>query len=273
MNDGRALKGGATMKRVQAQNSKTRIAVIAAFLLLPFLSLSIWHWATATPDTEDKLQRIVEKYGYSAVAPPSRLFGPGTFTTVEKLSNGNLKLHPTCIMDDDILAAKWRKSRTVQESLFSAIEQTFASSAKALAVSDTNAAGRRVKGFDFSLREIYVVTMSDEGLRSLRNQYLKGSCEEVVIGNLRNGAEVCQSQEVLEADLSYKAHDEDELQGSVNVGFTGRATGSTGGDRRAKERHELRGKALFLGARIGNCFRLFDNDQIADNSRTGVGGF
>ena len=163
------------MERHQKQNPKARIAVIAAFLLLPFLSLSIWHWATATSDTEDKLQQVVEKYGYYAVAPPSRLFGPGTFTTVEKLSNGNLKLHPTCIMDDASLAAKWLRSRTVQENLFHAIEQTFESSAKVVNVSQTNAAGKRVKGFNFSLRDIYVITISDEGLNSLRRQYLKGA--------------------------------------------------------------------------------------------------
>lgn len=261
------------MNLLQRQNPKVRMAVIGAFLLVPFASLSIWYWMTGTPDTDDKLQRIVEKYGYSAVAPPSRLFGPGTFTTVEKLANGNLKLHPTCLMDDDTLAAQWRKSRTVQESLVSAIEQTFESSAKALDVANTNAAGRRVQGIDFSLRDIYIVTLSDESLRRLREQYLKGSCEEVVIGNLRAGAEVCQSQEVLEADLIYDVHDADELEGGADIGLTKEATGSLKGVQRVKARHELRGKALFLGARIGHCFRLPDNAQVANNGRTTLRGY
>ena len=90
-------------------------------------------------------------------------------------------------------------------------EQTFASSAKALDFIESNATGKRVKGFDFALRNIYVVTLSDEGLRGVRRQYLKDDCEEVVIGNLRAGADVYQSEEVLEADLVYMTNVQDEL--------------------------------------------------------------
>ena len=36
-----------------------------------------------------------------------RLYGPGIFTTVETLPNGTIRLHPTCTMDDDKLAAMW----------------------------------------------------------------------------------------------------------------------------------------------------------------------
>jgi hypothetical protein len=189
------------MEIFQTLNPKARMAMLGAFLMLPFLGLGIWYWATRTSDTDDRLRRIVEKYGYSAVTPPSRLFGPGTFTTVEKLSNGTLQLRPTCIMDDGTLAAKWSKSPTVDESLVSAIEQTFAASAKALDSIESNTTGKRVRGFDFALRNIYVVTLSDEGLRGVRRQYLKDACEEVVIGNLRAGA--AESEEVLEADLVY----------------------------------------------------------------------
>jgi hypothetical protein len=55
-------------------------------------------------------------------------------------------------MDDGTLAAKWSKSPTVDESLVSDIEQTFASSAKALDFIESNTTGKRVKGFDFARR-------------------------------------------------------------------------------------------------------------------------
>jgi hypothetical protein len=256
------------------QNPKARMAMLGAFLMLPFVGLGLWYWATRSSDTDDQLTRIVEKYGYSAVTPPSRLFGPGTFTTVEKLSNGTLQLRPTCIMDDGILAEKWSKSPTVDESLVSAIEQTFASSAKAFDSIESNTTGKRVKGFDFALRNIYVVTLSDEGLRGVRRQYLKDACEEVVVGNLRAGAAVCQSEEVLEADLVYKTNVEDELEAGVKGGIAGRATGSIASDQRAKNHFETRGDDLFLGARVGqrHCFRLTDNGQISDSGRTLAGG-
>jgi hypothetical protein len=247
----------------QTQNPKARMAMLGAFLLLPFLGLGIWYWATRTSDTDDQLRRIVEKYGYRAVTPPSRLYGPGIFTTVETLPNGTIKLHPTCTMDGDKLAALWSKSPTVDESLFSAIEQTFASSAKALDSIESNATGKRVKGFDFALRNIYVVTLSDEGLSGVRSKYLKDACEENVIWNLRAGARVCQSEEVLEADLGAGA----------KVGIAGRATGSVASDQQAKNHFETRGDDLFLGAKVGDryCFQL-DNGQISESGRTLAGG-
>ena len=250
------------MEILQTQNPKARMTMLGAFLLVPFLGLGIWYLATRTSDTDDQLRRIVEKYGYSAVTPPSRLFGPGTFTTVEKLSNGTLQLRPTCIMDDGTLAAKWSKSPTVDESLVSAIEQTFASSAKALDSIESNTTGKRVKGFDFALRNIYVVTLSDEGLRGVRRQYLKDACEEVGIGNLRAGAAVCQSEEVLEADLVYKTNVEDEIGAGVKGGIAGRATGSIASDQQPK--NAMRCEATISSWELGLA------SAIASGSRTTV---
>src|SRR5258705_9461301 len=88
LDSGKRSERRRTMEIFQTLNPKARMAMLGAFLMLPFLGLGIWYWATRTSDTDDRLRRIVEKYGYSAVTPPSRLFGPGTFATVEKLSNG-----------------------------------------------------------------------------------------------------------------------------------------------------------------------------------------
>jgi hypothetical protein len=162
---------------------------------------------------------------------------------------------------------------TVDESLVSDIEQTFASSAKALDFIESSATGKRVKGFDFALRNIYVVTLSDEGLRGVRRQYLRDDCEAVVIGNLRAGADVCQSEEVLEADLVYKTNVQDQLGASVKGGIAGRATGSVASDQQGKNHFETRGDDLFLGARVGDryCFQL-DNGRISESGRTLAGG-
>ena len=70
---------------------------------------------------------------------------------------------------------------------------------------------------------INVVTLSDEGLSSVSRQYLKGACEEVVVGNLRAGSDVCQAEEVLEADFVYKTKDQDRLRGGGKVEVAGQA--------------------------------------------------
>lgn len=76
------------MNKLQSKNPKVRVTALGAILLLPVLGLAAWYWM-ATRSDADQLTRIVGEYGYSAVTPPSRLFGPGTITTVETLSNGN----------------------------------------------------------------------------------------------------------------------------------------------------------------------------------------
>lgn len=112
------------MNILQSQNPKVRIAMFGAALLLPVTLLAGWYWMV-TRSHADQLTRIVGEYGYTAVTPPSRLFGPGTITTVEKLPDGTLQLHLACKMDDNALAAMWQKSPTVDRSLVTAIKQTF----------------------------------------------------------------------------------------------------------------------------------------------------
>ena len=84
---------------------------------------------------------------------------------------------------------------------------------------------------------------------------------------------MCQSEEVLEADLVYKTNVQDELGAGVKGGIAGRATGSIGSDQQAKNHFETRGDDLFLGARVGDryCFQL-DNGQISESGRTLAGG-
>jgi hypothetical protein len=247
------------MEILQTQNPKVRAAVLGAILLLPILGSAVWYWMVTRSDA-DQLTRIVGEYGYSAVTPPSRLFGPGTITTVETLPDGTLQLHLACKMDDTALAAMWHKSPTINRSLVTAIKQTFESSAKALEILSSGATGRRIKGVDVSLRDINIVTMTYQDLIDVRNQYLKGTCEEVVIGNLRAGAAVCQPEEVLEADLVYKQAVRNGLGGNGKAEATG-AGGSLKVDRETSDTDEVQGEDLFLGAKVnrGYCFRLAKN--------------
>src|SRR5262245_30299650 len=104
----RALRQGSrAMNTANPQNTKVLTALFAAALLVPFIGLDGWRFLTRPSEADDQLALIVQQYGYHAVTPPSRLFGPGTITTVETLQNGTLQLHPTCIMDEGALAAMW----------------------------------------------------------------------------------------------------------------------------------------------------------------------
>ena len=44
------------MDKLQMQNPMARVAMLGAFLLLPFVGLGIWYWAIGTSDTDDQLR-------------------------------------------------------------------------------------------------------------------------------------------------------------------------------------------------------------------------
>jgi len=186
--------------------SRSRVAVLAGALLLPVIALGIWREIVTQDDTRNKFGLMLEEWGYLELVPPSRLFGPGTINTVEKLPNGLLKLHPTCTMDKEVLTAMWLGSTTVDRNFAESVANTFTGSAKAADLVKSGAAGEQIKQISVSLRDMRVITMSHEDLIKLRGMYLKGTCEEAVVLNLRSGARVCQIVEVLQMDVAYSVH-------------------------------------------------------------------
>ena len=248
---------------MQATTPRARFLVLGATLLLPLFGLAIWYWISKPPENSP-LTRVLRDYGYVALTPPSRFFGPGTITTVETLPNGTLQLHLACKVDDDVLAAMWRKSTTLNRRLIADIKQTFDSSADALGAIRTRGAGKRFRGFDVSLQNISIVTMSYEDLIGVRSQYLKGNCEEAIIWNLRAGASVCQPEEVLQADIVYASESEDGLEAGGEFKRAEQATaGSANVGQRVSETNDAHGDDLVLGVkvRLTHCFRLVGNGQ------------
>jgi hypothetical protein len=255
------------MSKRQTQRSKVRYVMIGGLFLVPFLGLTAWFWLSSQSNTDDRLTRVVEDYGYSAVTPPSRLFGPGNIMTVETLSDGTLRLHPACKMNSGTLAEMWNRSPTTNRNLAAAIKQTFESSAQVVDALRSGATGDRFNGMTVSLQNLNIVTMSYEDLHDVRDQYLKGTCEAVVIGNLRAGAEVCQPEEVLEADIVYTRKHQDGLKGrgSVAVAIPADVSANLGHDE--WEDDEVQGDDLFLGVkvRLNNCLKLAKNGRgLAD---------
>ena len=255
------------MDKRKTKKLGARVFALSAILVLPSLGLATWYWVVQPPG--EQLTRMLRDYGYVAVRPPSRLFGPGTFTTVETLPDGAMQLHLACRMNNDGLAAMWQKSTTLNRRSIVDARQTFDSSANVVEIVKSRAAGKRLKGFDVSLQDISIVTMSHENLIDVRNQYLKGSCEEAVIGNIRAGALVCQPEEVLQADIVYRSESEDRLEGQGER-TRGAAAGSANIAQHVSQTDDVHGDDLFLGVRVRlkHCFRL-----AGDGQRLAVGGF
>jgi hypothetical protein len=252
------------MKKRQTKKTRPGAFVLGAtLLLLPLFGLATWHWMSKPIDTDDQLSRVLRDYGYSEVTPPSRLFGPGTITTVETLANGKVQLHLACRMNDGALAAMWRKSTTLSRRLVNDVKQTFDSSASAPELVTSHATGKRIHDIDVSLQDISVVTMPYEDLIAVRNEYLQGNCEEAVIWNLQAGALVCQPEEVLQADIVYRNDRQDGLEAAGKLQPAKRTAASAGVGQHVSETNEVRGDDLFLGVKIGitHCFQLAKNGE------------
>ena len=240
---------------------RTRIFAMATALMMPSLGMAAWYGMTKYSDQDDKLGSILRDYGYRELTPPSRLFGPGTLITVETLSTGAVSLHLACKMNDEALAALWQRSTTLDRRLVASIRQTFDSAADALTAAKAQATGKRIRDIDVSLLNMSVVTMSHESLLDVRSQYLKGNCEAVILGNLRERALVCQTEEVLQADVVYKFGFEDGLGSTEKLALVEQVAGSVGIDHHASNVNEVRGDDLYLGVKLkANCFKLADDD-------------
>jgi hypothetical protein len=250
-------------RRTRRGSDRARKLALATILLVPVVGFSAWLAFAVASDGAAKLEPILSEYGYTALTPPSQFFGPGTFVLVEPLKDGTLKLHLACNMDHTALAAMWQRSTTLDQTLVSKVKDTFESSADALKLVKLNAKGVTARDVDIALHDISILTMPYEALFGVRTRYLKGTCEEAIVLNLRAGAMVCQTEEALEADILYRAKSEDELGGGLEVRLSDQAGATAKADRRASDGNEAKGDDLILGVRVrsSNCFVLEKTGQ------------
>lgn len=250
-------------------DSRTRIAIAAA-LLLPPIALGIWYAVTTQLDNgrvANELGDLLLETGYYEAAPPSRLYGPGTINMVETLSNGALKLHRACNVQDDALQSLWVESLSGVTKIASHDQNEFIATGQAKALAASETAGERITRITVSLQDVRVVTMSHEDLIKIQKQYLKGTCAEVVTFNLRNGAKVCQTDEVLQADLVYRMSYADGLESTQKADLARQIAAKTGLAVNSSQVNELRGEDLYYGVKLSlNCFYLAEGDQLATTS-------
>src|SRR5438477_5976108 len=154
------------------KSRKMRLYVSAVALLLPIAGLGIWEVVSNRAAADNGISVLMKGSGYYELQPPSRLGGPGTINTVETLSDGSLRLHPTCTMDKNALAALWQESVTVDRHLVSNVTNAFDAMADALSVFAAHTTGNRVKKISISFENMRIVTISDESLFTLRDNYL-----------------------------------------------------------------------------------------------------
>jgi len=243
---------------------RTRIAAIAAVLLAPPIGMVAWYGATKASAGNDGLNGVLGKLGYYEVTPPSRLYGPGTIITVEKLSTGALALHLACKVNGEALSSLWQKSMTLDQRMVTNIEQQFDSEASASSALTARGNGKRIRDVDVSLLNVSVLTMADEDLLDVRRQYMTDHCRETVIFNLNQKARVCQTEEVLQADVVYSFKFDDDPKSDEKLELTEQFAGSVGITNQVSRANQVRGDDLYLGVKVrfGACFEFGRDGQL-----------
>ena len=240
--------------RTEKPNSKILLSVAA--LSVPLIGLGLWH-ILAGNGHDLRLSEVLPQSGYRELNPPSRLYPPGTIATVESLPDKSLRLHLTCTIKPEVLASLWQDSSTVAKRFDSDFASSFSSEANALSIAVARATGNRVRRVSMSLQNAHVVTISDENLIRIRKDFLKGNCEQAVIWNLEAGAKVCQTEEVLRADLAYKMSYSSGLGAREKLDLANQVAGTIVGTNQVKNADEIRGNDLYFGVKLNaHCFKL-----------------
>ena len=100
----------------------------------------------------------------------------------------------------------------------------------------------------------------------LRNQYMKDTCEEAILINIRAGACVRQSSEVLQADLVYTVRVKDEVNSTTHAERQeGEHTLIVKGG--AETNDIVRGKELFYGVKLSRDCIMIDQPTLALSER------
>jgi hypothetical protein len=241
------------------------IAMAVAFTVTGIAMLVIYLIIFHAPPT---LGNVLNEFGYQQIVPPSKLYGPGTFNSVEQVSDKTVKLHPTCKMDPGILKDLWEESPTVDREMTAHFSRNLDISSELLNSLKSKMSGKQIKDVHLSLRNMRIVVLTQEESLKLREQYLKDTCEEAIIHNVRNGACVRQSKEVLQAHLVYTVRFKNDVNNTQHISGTPQeGEHMVGVSGEADTDNFISGEKLFFGVKLSpGCFTI-DESTLALNGR------
>lgn len=204
--------------------------------------------------SETTLKDILAEDGYLELVPPSEFHGPGTLNTVEAFEDGSIRLLPTCEIDQALLSARRRESRTHDQEFEERLSGSFDVKAelaqKLQAASNSGLNLGAIKSITVRLENTKILTMSDEALFSLRNDLLVNNCAAAVSINLGAGGLVCQSQSVLQTDMIYEVVLEEQVSAEQKMQILRDVSGALELDLAREGSNRIQGKSLFYGVKL-----------------------
>ena len=237
------------------------LMTIAVFILGTLYA--IYFVISPTPVT---LGKVLREFGYHEVIPPSNLFGPGTFNSVEDIGNQSVKLHPTCNIEPYVLERLWEEYPTVDKLMHAQLSREFDVTSEFMRNLESVISGKQIKVAHLSLQNVRIVLLTQENLLKLRDRYLKGTCEQAIIHNTKNGACVKQSKAVLKADLVYTVSFEENANMKQHISNGTQKIKHTFGLERVSDAENIvSGKQLFYGVKLSPKCLLLNDSMFALN--------
>ena len=241
---------------------KSKHIAITAVIFLPISALLLWWWLFTFSDqwTEKK---VVNELGYQALIPPTSIYRPGTINTVEIRSDGSVRLHLTCKLDEKYEHVEYD---TIDRNYKERWENGFNITASLREKIKSTSVANYVKSAMLSLRNMRVLVMSGETLLKIQKEVIYREapfCKDAIIHNLKSGALVCQTEEVLQADAVYRLdyHKVLSLDQQATIADTFNGTVRLPIDNSGTE--EIHGNGLYYGVKNKRyCFILDKNDEL-----------
>lgn len=202
------------------------------------------------PAETETLDNVLTRNGYLEMRPASRFGGPGTFTTIDKITSSYIMFSPTCVQPVDELEKTWNESPTLDTNLTEQLHGTFDAGINLVKKLNQNLGGKLVRTIKIRLENARIIIIPDQIVYSLREKYLRDDCEKTIIRLTKLGARVCQTSSSLMADLVYSIEYDDSVNEDVKGKLTDKIAvdASFGGKRSGS--NTLSGEKLFIGIKL-----------------------
>jgi hypothetical protein len=211
------------------------------------IALPIGYYIFIKIFDKEPIGKILEKYGYTEIKPPSTLVQPGTWVSV--LNKNPLHLNIVCTPTKDVLDKTIIKSDSIDTNMMSKLSGLFEMEGEKLDVIKGKTNFKEVKNISFRLKNIQLLELPDEVIFEKIVPSLSESCKKSIKFHFDAKEEVSIITAVLVADSDYQVELSHEMENKTASDLKGQLALETNSRLSNDESSNIIGKNLIWGIR------------------------
>jgi len=217
------------------------------------------------PESPSPPAGVFEKAGYQVLVPYVGEQPPGYFDTVERSTKSEVSLHRTCNIPYAEIEPFIKKTRTVDERISRKLEAGVEVDASVLST-DGSVSLKGVNQVNVRYENSAIWYLTTESLYSIRERFLRGTCQAAIERDLKKHLSVCQTKKVIVSDIVFEVTYD---SGSKTKVAAPADSISAGGYANGMGSHDIHGKKMFHAVKLDeDCFRL-NTDQAKSHRSVG----